>query len=131
MSDNIELKILTVDDSATSRAWIIEMLPETIKKRAIIFEAEDGTQGIDLYKKESPDLVFLDITMPGINGIEVLKTLKELDPDANIVMVTADRQKSTKREVKALGALDILHKPVDTDDIKDIFFHLAFGEVDE
>lgn len=101
-------KILLIDDSGLSR---------TLFKRALgdegyaFLEAVDGMSGLELYFLEKPDLVILDLTMPGINGLDVLARLREMDPQARVVIGTADVQDFSRLEAERLGAVDFILKP--------------------
>ena len=103
------LSILIIDDSGFSRKMIIKMLPSS--GQFDIREASGGLEGISLYGERRPDLVFLDLTMPGIDGFETLSRIKKLDPDAKVIVVTADIQSGSKEKAIKLGALDVMYKP--------------------
>ena len=117
---------LVVDDSKISRKWLIEMIPKKIVESAVIIEGCNGEEAIALYKQHQPDIVFLDITMPGIDGFEALKHIKEINSDALVVMVSADRQKSTKEKVLSLGASAIISKPIDEEEFHTTLLKLVF-----
>ena len=127
MEIGFSLKILIVDDSLFSREWLIDKLPETIRKRSTILQASGGQEGLEITFRENPDILFLDLTMPEFSGFDVLEALKKESHETAIVVVSADRQRSTEEKVRALGASEVLHKPVDPDSLKHIFFTLAFG----
>jgi two-component system chemotaxis response regulator CheY len=74
-------------------------------------EAHDGMQGLELYALNRPDLVILDVTMPGNNGMEVLERLRQMDPAARVIIGTADLQESTWQIAKGLGAAAVINKP--------------------
>jgi len=117
---------LVVDDSKISRKWLIEMIPKKIVESAVIIEGCNGEEAIALYKQHQPDIVFLDITMPEIDGFEALKHIKEINSDALVVMVSADRQKSTKEKVLSLGASAIISKPIDEEEFRTTLLKLVF-----
>jgi len=117
---------LVVDDSKISRKWLIEMIPKKILEHAAIIEGTDGQEAIDLYKEHRPDIVFLDITMPVVDGFEALEAIKALNPEAIVVMISADRQKSTKEKVLALGASAIIAKPIDAEEFRTTLLNLVF-----
>ncbi len=103
-------RILIVDDSIMMRKTL-----RTILQRAghtVEAEAANGEQAILCYTSHRPDLVTLDITMPGMNGLEVIKRLKEIDPAANLVIVSALGQKRTVFEALQHGAKNYILKPV-------------------
>ena len=103
-------KILIVDDSTFERKVISEMLVK--EGYADIIEADNGEDGILKYEKEKPDLVLLDIRMPGISGVEVLEKLLEKDPQASILMVSIVRDQESIDECIKLGAKGYINKPV-------------------
>lgn len=120
------MRFLVADDSRISRRWLIEMIPKKILDNTVIIEAENGEQAISLYQEHKPDLVFLDITMPVVDGFEALEKIREVNPHALVVMVSADRQKSTQEKVLALGASAILAKPIDAEEFRSTLLKLVF-----
>lgn len=74
-------------------------------------EAQDGLQALEIYSLQPPDLVLLDVVMEGMQGIEVLQKLRELDPNARVVLATADVQRQTEFAAKEAGALGLITKP--------------------
>jgi two-component system chemotaxis response regulator CheY len=101
-------KILTVDDAAFVRRWCAAVLSKAGHE---VVEAEDGDAAVALFREHEPDLVLLDVLMPGKDGLAVLKEMRAHDPDARIVMLTTQGQLDTVREAKRLGARDFLLKP--------------------
>ena len=107
-------RILIVDDEQGIRAALGQLLEfEGYEVRAV----GNAVDALSEYQKQRPDLVFLDVKMPGIDGVEALKKLKELDPGAIIVMISGHATIQTAVEATQLGAYDILEKPLDTDRI--------------
>src|ERR1700683_2172844 len=102
-------KILIVDDSGLSRR-----ISRTILEDAghVAVEAEEGIVGLEKFFLEKPDVVLLDITMKGMNGIEVLKKLREMDGEARVVIATADIQSSTRTLTKEAGCSGFITKPL-------------------
>ena len=107
--------VLIVDDSKTSRSILKSIL--TKNGYEVIAEAEDGQEGYDKYCELHPDYVTLDITMPVMDGIETLVKIKEYDPGAKVIMVTAAGQKSKMLDAIKLGAAEFVTKPFETDQI--------------
>ena len=101
-------KILVVDDSAMSRRILRNILESGGHE---ITEAEDGIVAIEKYFLDRPAVVFLDLIMKGMIGIEVLKKLRLLDPQARIIVATADIQTSTKTMTETEGAAAFVTKP--------------------
>jgi two-component system chemotaxis response regulator CheY len=106
------MKVLLVDDSGLARRRVRQML-ETDGYEVI--EAEDGMVALERYFVDKPDLVLLDLVMRGMYGLEVLTKLRQLDPAARVVVVSADVQDSSRQMVQAAGAHAFLIKPVERD----------------
>ena len=100
--------VLIVDDSALSRR-ITRRVLETAGHE--VREAADGLAALEAYALSRPDVVLLDVTMAGLSGLEVLRQLKAIDPDARVVMATADVQASTRVMAEAGGAAGFVTKP--------------------
>ncbi len=79
--------------------------------------AADGNEGVRLYKEVVPNLVLLDINLPGLHGIEVLKKIREADPKAYVIMITAFDDMQTTVEAIKLGAFEYICKPIDYDEL--------------
>jgi len=111
----MDKKILLVDDAAFMRM----MIKDTLTKNGYtnICEAADGEQAVEQFKKESPQLIIMDITMPNKTGIEALREIKQIDGAAKIVMCSAMGQESMVVEAIKLGALDFIVKPFKPDRI--------------
>lgn len=105
--------VLIVDDADFMRDILREIVQDL--GWTVAGEAADGTQAIALYRQQRPDLVLLDITMPGMDGNEALKAILELDPEARVVMITALGQKEQVLAAIKLGARDFVIKPFDTE----------------
>lgn len=103
------MRVLVVDDSRVARMLVKSILGEYDASIEVL-EVENGAQGVETYQKQSPDLVFLDITMPVMDGFEALKIIKEKDPSAKVVMLTADIQVQAVKRCEELGALKVLKK---------------------
>ena len=108
------MKVLLVDDSGMARKRVRQMLESEGYE---VIEAEDGVVALERYFVDKPDLVLLDLVMHGMYGLEVLTKLRELDPAARVVVVSADVQDSSKEMVQAAGAHAFLVKPVERDDV--------------
>ena len=106
-------KVLIVDDAAFMRMMIKDILEKNSFE--IVGEANNGIVAVDLYKKEKPDVVTMDITMPDMDGIEAVKQIKAYDPNAKIVMCSAMGQQSMVMEAIRAGAKDFIVKPFQAD----------------
>jgi DNA-binding response OmpR family regulator len=103
-------KVLIADDQANLRQ-LVRLTLET--GRFEIFEAPDGDAALELARRERPDLVFLDWTMPGLDGVEVCRALREdaANDGMRIVMLTARSQPDDRQTAHAMGADDYITKP--------------------
>jgi two-component system chemotaxis response regulator CheY len=104
--------ILVVDDSGLARRRA-----RTILEGAgfDVVEAEDGMAAIERYFVSRPDIVLLDLVMKGMYGLEVLAKLRELDPSARVIIVSADVQTSSHEMAAEAGGAGFLVKPLDAD----------------
>jgi two-component system nitrogen regulation response regulator NtrX len=110
----VSRRILVVDDEQGIRAALGQLLEfEGYEVRTVASAAD----GIAEYQKWRPHLVFLDVKMAGMDGMEALKRLREIDPNATIVMISGHATIRTAVEATQLGAYEILEKPLDTDRI--------------
>ncbi len=115
------MKILVTDDSKMARKMVIKTLTENIEGDLEIFEAQNGQEALDLYKEISPKIVFLDLTMPIMDGFAALEKIKEFDENAKVVVISADIQKLSMDRVLQLGAFNFVKKPIDSSKMKQIF----------
>ena len=102
-------KILIVDDSSLARRSTRKILEAAGHE---VIEADDGLRALEQFYLEKPRAVLLDVTMKGMDGIEVLTRIRELDPEAKVVIVTADVQTSTRDMAELGGACGFVVKPV-------------------
>ena len=105
--------ILVVDDAAFMRMMLKDMLSKNDFN--VVGEAENGKQAVEKYKELSPDLVTLDITMPELDGIGALKAIKQVNPDAKVIMCSAMGQQAMVLESIQAGARDFIVKPFQAD----------------
>jgi two-component system chemotaxis response regulator CheY len=103
-------KILLVDDSGLARRSMRAILEPA---GYTVVEAEDGMSALERYFLEKPDLVLLDLVMRGMNGLDVLTKLHELDGGARVVVVSADIQDSSREMAESGGASGFVTKPVE------------------
>jgi len=85
----------------------------------IVGEADSGQQSIDRYRELQPDLVTMDITMPGMDGITAVQKIKEIDGETNIIMVTSHGQEAMVMDALKSGAKGYMLKPVTPDKLRD------------
>src|SRR5688572_6721483 len=103
-------KVLIVDDSGLTRRTLRQILEEAGYE---VVEAEEGLSALERYAMEKPDVVFLDLVMRGMYGLEVLQKIRELNPAAFVVVVSADVQTSSQSLAGEAGAKAFVHKPFD------------------
>lgn len=114
------MKFLVVDDSSFTQIMTSNLLKKFFPNGDII-TARDGFEGLEKYKEAKPDYIFVDLLMPKLNGIELIKKIKECDKDAKIFVITADVQKSIKEETEALDIKAFISKPFNEDKGKYVF----------
>jgi len=103
--------ILVVDDAEFLRMRISKML---IHNGHTTLEADNGLNGVKLFKSAHPDMVLMDITMPEMDGLSALKEIRAFDPQAQVVMLTALGQDTIGQEALRTGATDFVVKPFDS-----------------
>lgn len=106
-------RILVVDDAAFMRMMIKDIL--TKNGYEVVGEAADGQQAVQQYQELKPDLVTLDITMPEMDGITALKKIREIDPNAKVIMCSAMGQQAMVIDAIQAGAKDFIVKPFQAD----------------
>lgn len=113
-----DTKILISDDSILARKQLKDILSQF--GTPTFLEAANGQDAIDIYKKESPSIVFLDIVMPIKDGNAVIHEITDFDPDATIIIVSSVGTQSQLREAIEAGASDFIQKPINADQIEHI-----------
>lgn len=106
-------KVLIVDDAAFMRMMIKDILQKNGFE--VVGEANNGIEAVNLYKKERPDVVTMDITMPDMDGIEAVKEIRSFDSAAKIIMCSAMGQQSMVMDAIKSGAKDFIVKPFQAD----------------
>lgn len=103
-------RLMVVDDSRITELMIRQLLEDT--EFEVAAYCANGEEAIALYEEVRPDVVTMDIIMPGIDGLEAAQIILEAHPDARIVMVSSLVYDDTIREASAIGAKSFLYKPV-------------------
>ncbi len=108
-------KILVVDDEVKA----CELLKRFLEAKGYdVIMAHNGEDAIEKVKNEKPNAMLLDIRMPGMDGIEVLKRVREFDKDVGIIMVTAVKEEDVGKEALKSGADEYITKPIDFDHLE-------------
>ena len=110
-------QVMIVDDAAFMRATLKDLL--TKGGFQVVCEAINGKDAIDKYKVHKPNIVTMDITMPEMDGIQALKGIRELDPEAKVIMCSAIGQQANVLESIKSGAKDFIVKPFQPDRVLD------------
>jgi len=115
-----KINVLLVDDSRTVLAQLERILGD-IEDVAIVGLARNGAAAIRMTNESMPDLVLMDIVMPGLDGLSALRTIKSMHPEIRIAMVSSVSGDATKaEEAFKLGACQVLGKPFDVDLIESL-----------
>ncbi len=105
-------KILLVDDDED----LVEILVERMKMRGLaVTSARTATEAINLIEKEPFDVMIIDLMLPGIDGLQAIKTIREKCPDLRIILQTAYATTEKKKEALEMGAWGVVEKPMDLD----------------
>jgi DNA-binding response OmpR family regulator len=103
-------RVLVVDDEPD----FIELLREFLTAKGYeVIAASNGEEALCKVKEDRPHLILLDVRMPKMNGLEVLKQVREIDHEVGVIMVTAVNEEETGRQALKMGAFDYITKPLD------------------
>ncbi len=111
-------KVMIVEDSNL----MVSVITNFIKKERgdiEVISASSGQEGVDKYKEQKPDLVFMDIKMPGMDGITALEEIKKIDHNAKVVMCTSLKEPEQEERAKNAGCAGYIMKPFSRQDIVD------------
>lgn len=117
------MKVLIVDDNSGTRSMIKVILRQT--GHTVVGEAGDGEEAVKAFTELKPDVVLLDIIMPGKSGIDVLSEIIKLDPEAKVIMVTAVDQDTVNSDLARRGAAAVIYKPFSYGDFEKAFKKLS------
>ena len=110
------VSVLVVDDSPIARKMLLRALPTDWD--ISVQEASNGEDALALYRAGKVDVMFLDLTMPRMDGFQVLETLQKEDLNCFVVVVSADVQPQARERVLQLGAIDFVPKPVNAQGLR-------------
>lgn len=110
-------RLLIVDDEPDVREFAKNFF---VKRKLEVCTAANGEEALDLSKNFKPDLALLDIRMDGMDGLEALKRLREIDDKIKVIMVTGVNDSAAMQKAKDLGAIGYIHKPLILDELEKI-----------
>lgn len=116
------MKVIIVDDNDMMRD-VIRLFLEQLKHE-VLAEAGDGPGAIKAFTELHPDVVLLDLVMPGMTGLDVLSHIRGLDPAAKVVIITAVEQESMDKKILEQGAAAILRKPFSSEELAAVMARL-------
>ncbi|WP_406656711.1 response regulator [Methanolobus sp. ZRKC2] len=111
-------KVMIVDDAAFMRMVIKDILKKN--GHEVVAECVDGLDAVQKYPEANPELVFMDIVMPNMEGIDALKKIMEMDPGAKVVMCSSIGQQSVVTDALKSGAQDFIVKPFDATKVLEV-----------
>lgn len=109
--------ILICDDSILARKQLHDVVNRYVPNANVV-EATDGQSAVENFKSSKPSLIFIDITMPIMNGIDAIKEIKKIDDNASIIVVSSVGTKTELKEAIMAGAKDFIQKPFSVSQIK-------------
>ena len=107
-------KVMVVDDDVIMRIHCKQML---VENGFDVAEAANGIEAISVYQDYQPDMVLMDITMPDMGGLDALKEIKVINPNAQVAMLTVEGQQALVMEAFKTGAVDFVIKPFDQEEV--------------
>lgn len=118
-----KMTVLICDDSLLARKKMVTF----IKSLGVgtVVEAGDGEASVNMYKNHLPDVTFMDIVMPKVNGVDALKQILKINPDAKVIMASSVGTQENLKEAITAGAYDFLQKPLEENQVKNIIEKLA------
>lgn len=111
------VKVIVVDDDVDTVEVFCEYLE--IKDITVLGRGYNGKTAVELYEKYRPDIALLDVMMPEYDGFYGLENIKNINPDAKVIMVTADLTFDTEKKLKDLNASAVIYKPYEIDSVID------------
>ena len=121
------VKVIVVDDDVDTVEVFCEYLE--IKDITVLGRGYNGKTAVELYEQYRPDIALLDVMMPEYDGFYGLEHIKKINPDAKVIMVTADLTYDTETQLKALNASAVIYKPYEIDSVIDTIQRVYDGAV--
>ncbi len=115
--------VLICDDSSLARRNVQRSLPQGFSD--LVLEATNGAEAMSILEQQPIALLLLDLTMPVMDGVEVLEAIRARKLEVFVIVISGDIQPMMQQKVKALGALDFIKKPVDADKLKRVLEHFG------
>ena len=112
------IPLLICDDSSMARKQVVRSLPEQWEVE--IEYASNGVEGLEAIRQGKGEMVFLDLTMPQMDGYEVLQKIREENHKSVVIVISGDVQPEARERVMGLGALDFIKKPVDKEKLENV-----------
>jgi DNA-binding response OmpR family regulator len=112
MKKKKDIKVLLVDDE---KAFVDTLAQRLSMRELIVDKVYDGEQALSYIQKMDPDVIVLDLKMPGLHGIEVLREIKKIKHEIQVIILTGHGTDKDEEEAKKLGGFDFLRKPADID----------------
>lgn len=112
------VSVLVVDDSPIARKMLIKALPPDWDIE--ITQAANGIEALAAYRAGHVDVMFLDLTMPDMDGYQALETLRKEDLNCLVIVVSADVQEKAQERVLAMGAIAFIRKPITAEGLRDV-----------
>ncbi|MBM3463248.1 MAG: response regulator [Armatimonadetes bacterium] len=120
------LNVLVVENEPLLREALVRYLED---KTAEVVAAQNGREALATVRQREFDVIFLDLLMPGINGLETLRRLKEIVPDVPVVLMTGKLERNIREQVMLRGAADLIRKPFEFNELTEIVRRVARGRV--
>ncbi|MBM3903843.1 MAG: response regulator [Thaumarchaeota archaeon] len=111
------VKVIVIDDDVDTVEVFCEYLE--IKDISVVGRGYNGKTAVELYKRFKPDIALLDVMMPEYDGFFGLANIRAINPDAKVIMVTADLTADTEKKLKSLNASAVIYKPYEIDSVID------------
>jgi DNA-binding response OmpR family regulator len=119
--------VIVVDDDVDTVEVFCEYLE--IKDVTVLGRGYNGKTAVELYERFKPDIALLDVMMPEYDGFYGLENIKKINPNAKVIMVTADLTYDTEKQLKALNASAVIYKPYEIDSVIDTIHKVHKGAV--
>jgi len=121
------IRVIVVDDDRDTVEVFTEYL--AIKGIDVVAKGYNGKEAVELYKEHTPDITLLDVMMPEHDGFYGLENIRRINPNAKVIMVTADLTSDTEKKMHELQVSAILYKPYEIDSVVETIDKVSKGEI--